>query len=147
MQGVIYARLERWEVDQRLLEKRVSQCRNWCRANDVEAIAAFTDTSCSGAHLDRAGFTKLCEFVIKHHCPIVITELEQLTTSVRDAALIADVFEELGIRVYSVKEGLICASQLAALDQALQDEPSNQLHEHRAKGSRKHSRKEEIYRW
>ena len=115
MEAVIYARLGLRELNLRVLEQRVATCRSWGEQNDFRITAIFTDRSCSGAHLDRKGFTKLCEFVMKRHLPIIITDLSQLTTSVRDSALIADVFDELGIHVYSVREGLICNSHLSTL--------------------------------
>ncbi len=115
MEAVIYARLGLRELKMQVLEERVARCRIWCEQNQIQIVSVFTDRSCSGSHLDRKGFTKLCEFVMKRHLPIIITELSQLTTSPRDSALIADVFDELGIRVYSVKEGLICSSQLSTL--------------------------------
>ncbi len=116
MNAVIYARLERWEVDSKVLEGRVTECREWSATNGLQVLQEFTDQSCSGAHLDRPGFTQLCEFVIKRNVPIIIPKLSQLTTNVRDAELIADVFDELGICVYSVVEGLITVPHLAKLD-------------------------------
>lgn len=114
MDAVIYARLGLRELKMCVLEERVARCRIWGEQNQFQIVAVFTDRSCSGAHLDRKGFTKLCEFVIKRHLPIIITDLQQLTTSVRDAALIADVFDEMGIHVYSAKEGLICPAHLVS---------------------------------
>ncbi len=117
MDVVIYARLGLRELNRQVLEQRVATCRIWSEHNGFQVIGVFTDWSCSGDRLDRKGFTQLCEFVIKKRLPIVITQLSQLTTSVRDAALIADVFDELGVKVYSVAEGLISVPELATLRQ------------------------------
>lgn len=122
MNAVVYARLGLRELNNNVLERRVAECVSWSVKNGMNVISVFTDSSCSGSHLDRPGFTEMCEFVIKRQLPIIILDLAQLTTSERDAALIADVFAELGIRVYSVREGLISPSELMTLERFRDDQ-------------------------
>jgi DNA invertase Pin-like site-specific DNA recombinase len=120
MEAVIYARLGLRELDKRLLEQRIAECINWSTRGRFHVVATFTDRSCSGSNLDRPGFTEMCDFAIKQRTAIIITDLSQLTTDLRDAALVADVFDELGISVYSVANGLLSPSQLASLDPTIQ---------------------------
>lgn len=113
MDAVIYARLERWEHNNKLLDEREQLCRTWAEERQYRVVEAFRDRSCTGTTLDRPAFTELCEFVMKRRVnAIMITELSQLSSSPRDGALLADVFDELGIAVYSVREGHITGYHL-----------------------------------
>ncbi|MCC7163510.1 MAG: recombinase family protein [Anaerolineae bacterium] len=119
---MIYARLGLRELNKRVLEQRIAECFNWSTRGKFHVIATFTDRSCSGTNLDRPGFTEMCDFAIKQRTAIIITDLSQLTTDLRDAALVADVFDELGISVYSVANGLLSPRQLASLDPTIQSD-------------------------
>lgn len=113
MNAVIYARLGRWERRDELLNKRVGECERWAQENDFEVVEVFQDQACDGMTLDRPGFTALCEFVIKRQgYAIIVTELEQLSCNRKDGEMLADVFDEMEVQVYSAKEGRITPQRL-----------------------------------
>ncbi len=117
MDAVIYARLERWEHGDDLLCERVEQCRLWAQQNNFEVVSIFQDQPCNGKTLDRPAFTALCEFVMKRRgYAIVVTDLQQLSCNRSDGEMLADVFDELFIEVYSVQEGRIPPQRLMNLE-------------------------------
>lgn len=117
MNAVIYARLERWEHGDALLKERVAQCQTWAQKNKFHVVEVFQDQPCNGTTLDRPAFTALCEFVTKRRgYAIVVTDLLQLSCNRNDGEMLADVFDELFIQVYSVNEGRITPQHLVKLD-------------------------------
>lgn len=113
MYAVIYARLERWEHGDKLLNERVEQCQTWAQENKFDVVEIFQDQPCNGKTLDRPAFTALCEFVMKRRgCAIVVTELQQLSCNRTDGEMLADVFDDLFVEVYSAQEGRITPQRL-----------------------------------
>lgn len=113
MNAVIYARLDRYERNEELLQERIERCNTWAQAMNIKVVKVFSDKSCSGATLDRPAFTKMCEFVLKRQAQVIIvSEQLQLSSNPKDGELLADVFDDLRIEIHSVAEGRINPQRL-----------------------------------
>ena len=113
MNAVIYARVEQHEKSNERRAARITDCRKWAQQHRYHVERIFTDESSIGSKLDRPGFTAMCEFVLQRkHCDIIIAEHTQLLTHCRDCERVADFFDELGVRIYSLADGIITPYRL-----------------------------------
>ena len=113
MNAVIYARVEQHEKNDLRRAARITECRKWAHGHHFHVERVFTDDSSVGSKLDRPGFTVLCEFILQRkHCDIIIAEHTQLLTHCRDCEMVADFFDELGVRIYSIADGVITPYRL-----------------------------------
>jgi len=113
MDAVIYARMEHYEPTTDARDARIRLCQRWAKQNRYHVVRVFTDDRSLGSSLDRPGFTKMCEFVLERkHCDIIIAEHSQLLNKCRDCEMVADFFDELGVRIFSVVDGVITPHRL-----------------------------------
>ncbi len=114
MNAVIYARSERWERDGTDLAERIEKCQAYAAANDLQVVQVFQDENRSGTTLDRPGFSALCELLTNGSVEaIIVSELAQLSRNGSDGELLADGFDDLGIKIYSVTEGRVTPDKLS----------------------------------
>ena len=98
------------------LEAQVEKIRAMATVHDVELLDVIVDAGESAKNLDRPGMARVLELVRSRDVgTVIIAKLDRLTRSLRDLAVILELFDKRGVSLVSVAESLDTGSAAGRL--------------------------------